>query len=78
MAKLLLTKVAVKIFSVAANIIKFADEIFTDKAFWKILWLKVSKFINIEYSKHVTYSLTDFTLFSYVSEYYFLNIILQG
>ena len=73
MVKLLLSKVAVNILS------NFANKIFTDKASWKILWVKVSKFISIEYSKNGTFSLTDFTLFSmYLTEFYFLNIILQG
>ena len=73
MVKLLLTKVAVNILS------NFANKIFTNKASWKILWVKVSKFTDIEYSKNGTFSLTDFTLLSmYLTEFYFLNIILQG
>ena len=73
MVKLLLTKVTVNILS------NFANKIFTNKASWKIIWVKVSKFIDIEYSKNGTFSLTDFTLLSmYLTEFYFLNIILQG
>ena len=80
MVKLLSTKVTVKISSLAENLSNFANEIFTDKVSWKILWVKVSKFINIKYSKHGTFSLTDFTLFSYVSnwvlflKYYFARM----
>ena len=62
MVKLLLTKVIVKIFSLAENVIKFCRQGIYQWGILKNSWYT-------KYSKHRTFSLTDFILFSYVSNW---------